>query len=383
MKFEESDALYQDPFHFLDLALAAGSQSMEFPGRSLYLASVEDAKVVLANKENWYSEHSDFFNTRHGYFGPRTRQIDISRAAIKLLHGHYVKQKNNLRVLVHNLAGKSSAWPDSGNVLVYQFFKEALICDPLKSRTHHFMDAIVQRSVLSGARAKYSFLQRTIFRFKALRAFKAEIQARRKHPRPERDVLDAIIQQCDVSVTASDITEIFLSFLFAISGSVGFALSWSLYLQGNADRRDIENKEWIVLEALRLWPVAWNLARQPKIAHTLPSGLEVTTDDMIIACPYASQRNPAEWHNAAEFKPERWQDADLRRSLIAFGWGEHKCVAANLSLQIVTEVLSLLDAFDLEYHITTERPMAQPALAPPTFNVAISIKSADGISDVA
>jgi hypothetical protein len=376
MKFDASDELYRDPYHFLDLGLASGSGVIEFPGRSHYLTSVDDAKAVLANKEQNYEPHSDFFFTKRGLFGPRSRQVDIARAAIKLLHSYYLEHKANLATLVaQQLPGKSH-WPNSGNWLIYQFLRPALINEPVRESTYKYVDLVVQRSVFSGARSQFSFWRRMAFRFSALRALKAEVRARQKAKTVHNDVLDAVINHCNDDVPVTDIVEIFLSFLFASAGSVGFALSWSLYLQGQHPTQQVENKEWLLLEALRLWPVAWNLTRQPVKDHTLPSGHKVSQADRVVACPYASQRNPAQWQQAEAFVPERWQNAELKRNLIAFGWGEHKCVAANLTLIMVTQVLELLAQYQLEYRFGDARPLAQPALAPPPFELYLTAVTA-------
>lgn len=371
MKFDASDELYRDPYHFLDLGLAAGSSAIEFPGRSHYLTSVDDAKEVLANKHQNYQPHSDFFFTKNGLFGPRSRQVDIARAAIKILHSYYLQHKSALAPLVAQQLSGHSRWPDSGNWLIYQFLRSALINQPQCKNTGKYVDLIVQRSVFSGARTQFPWWRRMIFRHKALNALKAEVRARQKHKSVHNDVLDAVIHHCGDDVPVTDMVEVFLSFLFASAGSVGFALSWSLYLQGQFPAVPASNKEWVVLEALRLWPVAWNLTRRPLKDHTLPSGLKVSADDTIVACPYASQRNPAHWVQAGEFVPQRWQQADLRRNLIAFGWGEHKCVAANLTLLIVTDVLEIIAGYRCAYQFDSTRPIAQPALAPPAFTLCL------------
>ncbi|MEW5682799.1 MAG: cytochrome P450 [Pseudomonadota bacterium] len=375
MKFEQSDALYRDPYHFLDLGLASGDNVIEFPGGSQFLTSVEDAKAVLANKEQNYAPHSDFFFTKNGLFGPRSRQVDIARAAIKLLHNHYLQHKTLLAPLVEGSLTGRTQWPDSGNWLIYQFLRSTLINQPQMKNTFKYVDLIVRRSVFSGARSQFSWWRRMVFRHKALRALKAEVQARLRHKSVHSDVLDAVIQHCNDDVPVMDMVEVFLSFLFASAGSVGFALSWSLYLQGRHPAAQVDNKEWVVLEALRLWPVAWNLTRLPLKDHTLPSGLKVSVDDTIVACPYASQRNPAQWQDASEFMPQRWCDTDLRRNLIAFGWGEHKCVAANLTLLIVTDVLQIISQYHSEYQFVETRPLAQAALAPPAFELCLHKKT--------
>ena len=108
-----------------------------------------------------------------------------------------------------------------------------------------------------------------------------------------------------------------------------------------------------VLEALRLWPVAWFLARRPARPHAI-AGVTVTPEDDVIVCPYAVHRNPRHWEDPHAYRPERWAADRDPRAFIPFGWGPHRCIAGTLSMQgleclgmpilpLPDEVLILLD----------------------------------------
>ncbi|WP_105253335.1 cytochrome P450 [Pseudoalteromonas sp. T1lg75] len=372
MKFEPSDELYQDPFSFLDKGMEANSDVIEFPNNEKYLVDVEDAKRVLANKEGHYVEHSDFFFTRNGYFGPRSVQIAISKGAIKLLHNIADKQQPQLKELIATFLAGTRQWPNSGNRFFYELFKFALLKESCAERLHICLKEIVDKSVLAGVKQNRSLLRRLLFRRKAMKLLKREIRQRRQHDAATKeDILDCIIFECDPEVSNSEIADIFLSFVFAITGSLGFTLGWSLYEIGKSDvkdKRDIE-PEWAVKEALRLWPVAWNLTRIPSKPHTL-SEAEFKPGDAVVACPYTAHRSERNFENATQFNPQRWENRELNNRFIAFGWGEHKCIAANLAISINTKIIrSLLSNYSLEFIISEQRPLAEAALAPPPFTL--------------
>jgi cytochrome P450 len=189
---------------------------------------------------------------------------------------------------------------------------------------------------------------------------------------PPADVLDIVAASAEPGQRLDELAEIFLSFLFAAAGSVGFVLAWSVYLWGTHARRDFPS-EWIVQEALRLWPVAWQLGRRPAQAHQI-GGVELGTGDEIVVCPYLVQRNPAYWSAPTEFQPERWADREAWRNpaFIPFGYGPHRCVAAELSTQLVSDMLRIIrDLGEVCVTAHDDRPIVAAAMAPPRFALAI------------
>jgi cytochrome P450 len=127
----------------------------------------------------------------------------------------------------------------------------------------------------------------------------------------------------------------------------------------------------VVLEALRLWPVAWMLERQPTRPHEV-AGVEVTARDLVVVCPYLVHRHPRYWDDPASFRPERWAASPDLQAFIPFGWGPHTCVAGSLSTQLVEDVLKiLLDGNELAVTPRDTRPCAGPALAPPRFTLSL------------
>src|SRR6185295_15718380 len=95
-------------------------------GRQLCLSEAEVSRAVLTNAEGLYEDHSDFFHTRRGNFGPRSLQVAMGRKARALLRAYLRAHANELTERIAALAPVSD-WPDAGNRLIYRHLAPALI----------------------------------------------------------------------------------------------------------------------------------------------------------------------------------------------------------------------------------------------------------------
>lgn len=359
----------RDPVAYLEAAFPARGDAFWLPGRQLCLAEPLLARAVLADEAERYHEHSDFFFTRRGIFGPRAAQVAIARPARPFLRDHLVARGSRLEAAVGSLA-PTSLWPDAGNWLVYHHLADALLAPATPPSLRQTIDAVVARAVLAGARDRYSALRRAFFRRRVEREFGREITRRRGlGVTAPADLLDLIVAGAEPTADPRDLAEVFLSFLFAIAGSVGFVLGWSLYLIGTHPPTAAPAAA-IVHEALRLWPVAWMLGRRPRDRHEV-LGEPVTPDDMVVVCPFLVHRHPRFWPEATTFRPERWADAPDQRAFLPFGWGPHACVAGSLSIDLVATLLTLLrERYELAVTVAAgARPQVAAALAPPKFRL--------------
>ncbi len=369
----------RDPLGYLERSFPAQGDAFWLPGRQLCIAEPAAARAVLANDGGLYQDHSDFFFTRRGSFGPREAQVAIGRATRALLRPYLENRTEEIAASLSGLAPES-LWPDAGNRLVYRHLAAALVAPDSPQPLRETVDGIVERAVLAGAPKRYSWWSRFRFRRRVARELSGAIEARRKrgseHP---ADLLDVVATASGPSAETADLAEVFLSFVFAIAGSVGFTLGWSIRLLGTHPEAARE-PSWIVREALRLWPIAWFLARRPLQAHNV-AGVEVTPADHVVACPYLVHRHPRHWPEPNRFLPERWGDSPDPQAWIPFGWGPHTCAAASLSLQLVEDFLRiLLDGYDLSVHPLDDRPFVGPALAPPRFALRLEAKRPSNIS---
>ncbi|WP_374296933.1 cytochrome P450 [Sphingomonas sp.] len=367
-----SDRFTQDPLRFLDEHFPLGGGVVRTGAAEYALGDPIAARNVLRNADGRYHEHSDFFHSRYGDFGPRTAQLKVRREARALVRDFLQKQDlHALRASIAERLPDASEWPDAGNRLVYGYLSPLLLAPDSPPKLRALLDRIVERAVLAGARARQPRWRRMLLQFQTTFQLSNAIEARQRMGRTEpQDLLDVVAGAAEPGQRLDELSEIYLSFLFAVAGSMGFVLAWSLYLAGTHARRDVP-AEWVVREALRLWPVAWQLGRQPAKPHAV-AGTDVTTTDEVVVCPYLVHRHPDYWPDATEFRPERWGDPEAwhNPAFIPFGHGPHRCVAADLSQQIVSALYAAIDeghALEVTPHDT--KPTIAAAMAPPPFRL--------------
>ncbi|MFI9812639.1 cytochrome P450 [Saccharothrix variisporea] len=335
----------------------------------LYVSEPAEAKAVLANTGSRYREHSDFFQTSKGVLGPRSTQQEIGRVARTLLRDHWVARSDRLAAIVERGIGPDSRWPDAGNLLLYTCFRDVLAPE---GELRGLVDQVVRHAVLAGARDRRSVLSRAVLRRRVRRGLVVELSRRRtRGVRTPRDLLDVLAAAAPEGTVPAQLAEVYLSFLFAVTGSTGFLLGWSVYLLGTEPGAG-GDLAGVVREALRLWPVAWNFGRFPAEPHRL-AGTEVTTSDEVVVCGYLVHRDSRFWPDPTAFRPDRWSGGlppGAAEAYIPFGWGAHTCVAAGFAMTVVEDVLRLLPPFErwrVEAH--RHRPHVAAALAPPDFTL--------------
>lgn len=364
----------RDPLGCLEAERATHGDAFWLPGRQLCIADPDAAHAVLANRQALYRDTSDFFRTRRGTFGPRAAQVEIGQAYRRTLGDRLDESRGSLERRVRAL-GPRSQWPDAGNRLIHGWLAELLLGPTAPVSVRRIADEVVERAVLAGARDGRSALGRIWFRYRVARELGREVDRRRARTGAEagvpEDLLDVVVAAAPAQADEAELGEVFLSSLFAIAGSLGFALSWSVFLVGVHPLAPAEPR-WVVREALRLWPVAWLLGRRPARVHTV-AGVEVTPDDEVVVCPYLIHRHPDHWDRPDEFVPERWAvptTRPARRAYLPFGRGPHTCAAATISLEIVEAFLAtLLAGSRWTVEAETHRPRVDAALAPPRFTL--------------
>lgn len=361
---------HRDPLRFLDETARSQPDAFWIPGRQLLLAEPDAAKRVLRNADGLYQERADFFRLRDGRaFGDRAVQLRVGRAARDLLRSRVASSSSELDDLIREQLGSSSSWPDAGNWLVFRRLRPALLAPHRPRALQDLLEEIVSRAVLAGARERYSALRRALFRRRVHAALgRALLAAREARPEQPLDVLDVLALEAGPGVAISDLAEVFVSFVFATCGSIGFALAWSIYFAGTHPAREVPSA-WRVREALRLGPVAWMLGSRPAREHQV-AGVDVTPRDEVVACPYLAHRHPAHWEDPDRYRPERWADRRRPFGFLPFGWGPHKCPAATLSTDLVADLLDrLLSGYHVRVVAFDIRPHIGAALAPPQFTL--------------
>jgi cytochrome P450 len=369
-----TDRFHQKPFEFLDREFPSSGGMVQTGIKEFSLGDPLAARSVLLNQGKLYEEDSDFFTTRIGLFGPRDAQLNIRRDSRALLRNFLAgRGQEALTSLVKMNLPAESDWPDTGNRLVYRYLRTLLLAPDSPPKLLQLLDDIVERAVLKSSSLRRSFWRRRILQFRVTLLLSDAIEARQALGRSEPlDLLDVVAHASDQRQNGAELAEVFLAFVMSIAGSLGFVLGWSIYLLGTHPVRDVP-PEWVVQEALRLWPVAWRLPRRPAKTHQL-SGVTVDANHRIVACPYLVHRNPEYWSEPGEFRPERWATPESWRNpaFIPFGHGPHRCVAADLSMQLISKMLeTIMRENVLSVASDGTRPMPAPAMAPPPYRLTL------------
>lgn len=336
-----------------------------FPRRPgvIYVAEPTAAKAILANEDGRYHEHSEFFHTSKGTFGREPAQREIATAAQDLLRDHWVRRQPRFA------PGPVSQWPEAGNLLLYHGFRDVLV-PPGELRT--LVDQVVRHVVLAQRRQSM-----TVLRTRVRRALVAELSRRRARGERQNllDVLAAAAPGGSSYTALAQLSEVYLSFVFAVAGWLGFALGWSVYLLGTNPDTTAAPAD-VVREALRLWPVRWHLNRSPAQPHKL-GDLAITPADEVVVCGYLIHRDETHWPDPEVFRPSRWSGETplgAKEAFIPFGSGPHACVAADLTVDLVADILRTLppsDGWRLEPH--GDRPHVTAVLAPPGFTLRLPV----------
>ncbi|XP_024014080.1 cytochrome P450 81D11 [Eutrema salsugineum] len=136
------------------------------------------------------------------------------------------------------------------------------------------------------------------------------------------------------------------------------------------DEQDIKNLPYlqgIVLETLRLHPVAPTLVPHMTSDDCILAGYDVPCRSMLLVNVWAMHRDPSLWEDPEMFKPERFENEKENQKVLSFGIGRRSCPGVGLTHRLVSLALgSMVQCFDWErigeeYIDTREAPMMRPA----------------------
>ena len=116
------------------------------------------------------------------------------------------------------------------------------------------------------------------------------------------------------------------------------------------DVQEFEYIEWVIDEAMRLYPPVYALFRQATEDVEL-LGYDVPEDAMVMLSQWAVHRSPNYWDDPEQFRPERWADTDRHRfTYFPFGGGPRHCIGKNLAKLEAQIILAMVaDEYELEY----------------------------------
>jgi len=363
---ETQSAFRTDPLRWLEALAASGALAKRVGPKQVAVANAELARQILKNSDHVYHEHSDFFGVGADAFGPRSAQVAIGRAGRDLALKAFSPDAIDQRVAE---LPERSEWPRAGNLLFERLAASVLTGD-YRAPAFNRLRADILASRIFDRETRTGMVRRVYRRFAFYRAFEAERDRWAKHPDAQRDILDMVFDLGRHAPTAK-LLEIYVAFNFALVGSLGFALAWTVKLTIEHDAAHARPKN-IIAETLRLYPIAWFLNRTARVPHAI-GGVPVSTGDELLIFPYAIHRDPAKWPDPERFDPERWNGDHDRMAWLPFGAGEHTCAAVSLTFQILERVMTRMFAQRSPRILSIDGPSSiGAALAPPRFTLGLS-----------
>lgn len=358
----------RDPLGWLDDAARDGRGVRWISRHTVCIYDAEIARALLRNDGGRMVEHSDFFGN-----GPRAPsrevQIALARQALALVHEH--AQNMDCQRFVSALGGRSE-WPRAGNALLLDILRPVLAA-PWRSRAfHNALDIMVGARIFGRHEPAAGTIRRIRDRFRFYRTVVGEAARAEENPTNKRDLLEVIRSyKSDMDETA--LVHLYAGFVFATVGSIGFALGWAV-LQAVRQQKTEHHPAHIVLEALRLHPIAWLFERRLRQSDVI-LGERILPTQAVLISPYAVHRNPVYWKEPTRFLPERWSASADRGAWLPFGAGDHGCVAAGLSVGLASRLLSEILGRDPEIELGDGQPSIGAALAPPRFILKLRTSS--------
>ncbi|XP_035277945.1 24-hydroxycholesterol 7-alpha-hydroxylase [Anguilla anguilla] len=128
-----------------------------------------------------------------------------------------------------------------------------------------------------------------------------------------------------------------------------------------AELRELSYVKWCILEAIRLrapGAITRRVVRPLRMQnYVIPPG------DMLMVSPYWAHRNPEYFPDPEEFKPERWEKADLVKNVflegfVAFGGGRNQCPGRWYALMEMHMFVTLIL---YKYEFTLLDPLPSPS----------------------
>jgi cytochrome P450 len=350
----------RDPLGWLDDAARDGRGARWISRRALCVYDAQVARALLRNDGGRMAEHSDFFG--NGPHAPaREVQIAIARQTLALVHEHAQNMDSQRFV---SAVGERSEWPRAGNALLLDIMRPVLAA-PWRSRAfHETVNNMIDTRIFGRHEPALGTIRRIRNRFRFYQAVVGEAAGAEENPTGKPDLLE-VIRSHWPTIDEKALVHLFAGFIFATVGSIGFALGWALLQairQKKADHLAAHN----VLEALRLYPVAWLFERRVRQPDVI-LGERILPKQGVIISPYAVHRNPVYWNEPTRFLPERWSAIADRSAWLPFGAGEHGCVAAGLSVGLASRLLSEILSREPQIELGDGPPSLGAALAPPRF----------------
>ena len=198
------------------------------------------------------------------------------------------------------------------------------------------------------------------------------IAARRAKPSPQPDLLDLLLAARDPetgrTMSDAEVVNNLLTFIAAGHETTAVALTWTLWLlakdqaaqqrvfdevtdvagSGAITAAHVDRLSFcrqVISEAMRLFPPAPGIGRQPNATVTL-AGMQISPRTRIHIPVFALHRNVRLWDNPNAFDPDRFAPdkvkARSRYAFLPFGGGPRVCIGASFATIEAAVILAVL-----------------------------------------
>lgn len=217
------------------------------------------------------------------------------------------------------------------------------------------------------------------------------IEARRASGEDRGDLLSMLLAAQDeatgVGMTDQQVRDEVMTMFIAGHETTSNALAWTWYLLAThpaalaalhveldqvlggraprvSDLPQLKFTEWVIKEAMRLYPPAWLLSGREAQTDLMLDGYAIRRGEILFASPWAMHRDPRYYDDAAAFRPERWAN-DFEKSLpryayFPFGGGPRVCIGNSFAMMEARLVLATL-----AQRFTVDIDTTQPVLPEP------------------
>ncbi|MFE3188050.1 cytochrome P450 [Nocardia sp. NPDC059240] len=370
--------------------------SFELAGRNVILLTGAEANEFFFRAADEELDQAAAYPFMKPIFGegvvfdapPERRKEMLHNQALRADH-----MRGHAATIAHEVDRMLAGWSDSGEIDLLEFFAELTIytssaCligkkfrEELDGRFAHLYHELEQGTDALAYVDPYapieSFRRRDEARVQLVELVQSIMDGREANPpsgKDERDMLDVLISIKDEHgvprFSASEITGIFISMMFAGHHTTSGTAAWSiiellrhpevlasvvaeldeLFSDGSEVShhalRQIPQLEAVLKEALRLHPPLIILMRIARDEFEV-CGHRIEPGDMVAATPAVSNRLPEDFPDPDAFDPGRYLDPrqeDLanRWTWIPFGAGRHRCVGAAFALMQLKAIFSIL-----------------------------------------
>jgi len=186
------------------------------------------------------------------------------------------------------------------------------------------------------------------------------IEDRRKKKKPHRDLLSVLLSLQDEEgkgMTNKQIRDEAMTLFPAGHETTANALTWTFYLLSNnlkveekfhselqevlgdkslktEDFNNLSYTRKVFTEALRLYPPAWIIIRQP-IRDLEIGGFKIPKGSTVVMSPFVIHHDPRYYPHPEKFDPDRWtpeMEAILPRyAFFPFGGGQRLCIGEPMA----------------------------------------------------